>query len=364
MVNRSTSGDINESAALQQLIDLRDRRRRNNQPGVEIIFADAGNVDNYIDEYASSDEDDTHLDIIYNEMENIDNEGSSTVREEREIRVSAEMSSAAARCWLKGCTRKTNEANWKKVGRSGNPTLPADDVMRGKLGSPIGDTYLSSPINSFDLFFNSEVLTLILRRTNQCAAMFKSREVIPRCMVGWYDLLLPELYDFLTVLMLMALIQLPSEGDYWSIGLLGIHQVASIMFRDRFQAIKKCLSVSNPTQEENKDNCLAKCKPILGLLQKICHTFWHPGRDISLDESQSRCGSRYARCSHRGETKKPLSDYIKIIAVHDSCSGYLTSFVVDTRKQTIKSMLLEVIKKIRSDDGDGACQIATDRFYT
>ena len=61
---------------------------------------------------------------------------------------------------------------------------------------------------------------------------------------------------------------------------------------------------------------------------------------------------------------KPLSDYVKIIAAHDSSSGYLVGFVVDTREQTTKEMLIGVASQIRTDEGDLACRFITDCYYT
>ena len=105
---------------------------------------------------------------------------------------------------------------------------------------------------------------------------------------------------------------------------------------------------------------MAKTRNFLDILQKISLKYWSPGRDIGLDESQSRCVSSWERISHHGETKKPITDYIKIVSAHNSRSGYLLSFIVDTWDKRTTQLLMETVEKINLSE---PYRISTDRYY-
>ena len=118
------------------------------------------------------------------------------------------------------------------------------------------------------------------------------------------------------MLLSVSLCSLPSERDYLSTNIIGNTLVSAIMSSKRFSHIKACLLVVNPTPEQNKEDKLAKTRPILEIVQSINVKYCKVGRDVVMVDSQKRCGSRYDQFSYIGKSKKPISDYIKIIADH------------------------------------------------
>ena len=56
-----------------------------------------------------------------------------------------------------------------------------------------------------------------------------------------------------------------------------------IMSRRRFSQIKACLSVENPTMDQNAEEKLANNRPILEMMQIITRKYWGVGRDVGLD---------------------------------------------------------------------------------
>ena len=109
------------------------------------------------------------------------------------------------------------------------------------------------------------------------------------------------------MLLSVSLCSLPSERDYLSTNIIGNTLVSAIMSSKRFSHIKACLLVVNPTPEQNKEDKLAKTRPILEIVQSINVKYCKVGRGIGLDDLHSCWGSSYSRCSHRGEANNPIS---------------------------------------------------------
>lgn len=150
---------------------------------------------------------------------------------------------------------------------------------------------------------------------------------------------------FLICCRFFSLCKLPAIRDYWSNNILGSNLIRLLFTRCRFEQIKHGLMVCNPSAEENAADRISKFRPFHDAVHQIIQGFWTPSPNQALDESQQQCAHRNSRCSHRGETNKPLSDYMKIISSHDSSNGYCNAFVVDERlpNKTVLDMVLEVL---------------------
>jgi len=281
--------------------------------------------------------------------------GNATASEEQ-----ADASEADATTMIPGTG--ANRARWK--GRGETVPMPIVDIFDGVGGAlPVDGMVVQEPMDAFDAFFPCDrVINQGLRKpTNLRAALELAKDHPIKLLDDWENVSMDEMKTFLMILLFMGLDQKPSEEDHFSTGILGSPLVRGFMSRDRFRQIKHCFSVANPSEQANQSDRLAKVRPSLDLVGVVSRERWCLCGDTGLDESQCRCGHRYSRISYRGETKKPIADYVKVIAAHDSNTGYCYSFVVDTREKNVKQMLLEVVSKYPSD---GARRIATDRFYT
>lgn len=132
------------------------------------------------------------------------------------------------------------------------------------------------------------------------------------------------------------------------------------------------MMVNNPSVEENARDRIAKVRPFLERVLEKSQSCWIPSRKQGLDESQQQCGHRNSRCSHRAEKLKPIADYIKIVASHESFTGYCYAFIVDERiqGQRIMDLVLAVLSQYPDAKGmsmDGAemqtRSFACDRMY-
>ena len=124
---------------------------------------------------------------------------------------------------------------------------------------------------------------------------------------------------------------------------------------------KAFFSVASPTSYENRKDRLTKVRPFLKLVLKIVQRNWTLGRDAALDESQCKCGHRHARCSYRKETKKPMSDYVRVIALHETNTSYCYAFEVDTCEKSVVESIQDVLKQV--PNSDGGRKVAIDCFY-
>jgi hypothetical protein len=248
-----------------------------------------------------------------------------------------------------------NAAAWVTAGI--DIAMPAFTAATGKVPPPPGTEY-EHPV---DLFLTPDILLQIRVHTNRRAHIELAAPTPPAALTNWRDVSQPELYAFLAILIVMGLHNVPEESDYWSTSdYLGVPAVGRLMARNRFKQIKHCLMVANPTAEENAADRLAKVRPFLNMVNTVSQLRYRPHQDLSLDESQCQCGHRHARFSFRGETKKPIADYIKVISLHCAHCGYCYNFQVDTRQQTVSEMVSAVCAPLPPQP----FRIATDRFYT
>ena len=251
---------------------------------------------------------------------------------------------------------RINSAQWRREGI--DVVLPTFTDVPGRINPESTEDVSGSHV--IDILFTKDLLSRIRIMSNRRAHQELGRAGSSKTLEGWRDISEAEIYGFLAIVIFMGVVQLPSERDYWSESILGQGIVKKTMSRNRFFQIKHCLSVADPSAEQIANDRIAKVRPFLDEINTISRSRYQLPQDLSLDESQAQCGHRYARCSYRGETKKPIADYIKIISLHCALTSYCYAFHVDTRTETTREMVLELCGKLPHKP----YRIATDRFYT
>lgn len=154
-----------------------------------------------------------------------------------------------------------------------------------------------------------------------------------------------EMGVFLISICFMDFCHCASHRDYWTKGLLGNRFLQMLFTRKRFEKIKHCLMVANPSEEENKEDKCSKFRAFHNQIWKIIQSRWMPGPCQCLDESQQQCGNRRERVSHRGERHKPLSDFLNFISAHECNCAYCFAFIIDERdrEKTVIDLILDVL---------------------
>ena len=143
----------------------------------------------------------------------------------------------------------------------------------------------------FKMFFDEELVELIVRETNTYAAQkIQARSFIPlrSRMRDWKPVTKDEMYVVLALFMLMGIIQKPTLRSYFSKNcILATPIFGSIISMDRFE------SICNFMHFNNNDNIgtyqgpskLFKIYPVLSHLNTKFQSLYLPGQNIAIDES-------------------------------------------------------------------------------
>lgn len=224
-------------------------------------------------------------------------------------------------------------------------------MFRGQSGPvpPSDGQVIEQPIDAYDHFNNEVIGKYFVAVTNQRAhiELAKGEGNYPSLLSDWADVTFMEMDKFLIYVCNVSLRKVPAIRDYLSVGILGNKLVRVLSNRHRFEQIKHCLMVCNPTPEENAADRIPKFWPFHDAVRGIIQPYWVPNPKQALDESQQQCPHRNSCVSHCAKTNKPLSNYIKMISAHDSINGYCNAFVVDERLPNVSvlDLVMAVVKQ-------------------
>ena len=124
----------------------------------------------------------------------------------------------------------------------------------------------------------------------------------------------------------------PSMRSYWSNEARFTDPFVKRCFtRDRFEMLKKCLHVIEPTafypaelKQKQKDDCFWRVSPFLDHLTKMYSRFYVCNQDFDIDEMCIGFKGRHvARCYN---PNKPEKWHLKAFCLNDSSTGYLHGF--------------------------------------
>ena len=244
-------------------------------------------------------------------------------------------------------TMGANHADWRE-GVGIDVILPPFTSAVGRV-RPRDPSY--EPSHAIDLFITKDMINVITEQTNLHAVHIDARD--------WQPVTPGDIYAFLAIVIMMGLQQRPSEDDYWSDGHLGCPFVKRLLSTHRFKAIKRCLTMANPTVEEKAQDKLARVRPMVNLTRAIIRTRYLCHQNLLLNESKCQCGHGFSGFPYCSAAKKPITTYIKVISLHCAHCGYCIDFVVDTRTQTVDDMVLEVCNHLPAQP----YRIVTNHFY-
>lgn len=134
----------------------------------------------------------------------------------------------------------------------------------------------ASPYNLFKLFCDDVMLDLMVSETCRYAQTQKN---IPGFCVSN-----GEMEQFLAILLFSGYVKLPEERMYWSRSEdINVSFTPSIMSRDRFLQIKRCLHIADNANLGNSKT--AKIQPIYDVLNNNLLQFGCFSKHLSIDES-------------------------------------------------------------------------------
>lgn len=197
-----------------------------------------------------------------------------------------------------------------------------------------------SPLDLFKLYFNTDTVRTICQNTNKQAA----KSISNGKKYTWIDITIQELYKFMGLILFMALIKLDDIRSYWrQSNIFSVPFPATVMTRDRFRVISWNIHMSDPDEDVVNDrkkgtqdhDRLFRLRPLLDVITSVCKAFYHPRRNLSIDERM------VARKSNTGMTQymkaKPTKWGFKLFVLADSSNGYTVDFSVYTGKTQFPS---------------------------
>lgn len=135
-----------------------------------------------------------------------------------------------------------------------------------------------SPISTFKLFFDEEIINHIYEQTSIYAKGKNDEQVITK----------EDIWCVLGILILSGYHSLPGFRYYWdSDDDFGVPLVRSSMRRNKFIGICRLLHFVDNGQLDENDK-LWKLRPLITMLQKKMMENFHPTKHLSYDESMVR----------------------------------------------------------------------------
>ncbi|XP_045783762.1 piggyBac transposable element-derived protein 4-like [Maniola jurtina] len=143
-----------------------------------------------------------------------------------------------------------------------------------------------SPIDFFNLFFNSTFMSLLIASINSHGLRLLLETNAPHSRaLNWKDTNADEVLVFLAMLIHMGHIRLSRLNDYWSTDPLYNLPFKNFMSRDRFLLILRNLFFSDPNYSFSNNDPNRFVKPIITFFNNLMKTLVSPPKNLTIDES-------------------------------------------------------------------------------
>lgn len=228
------------------------------------------------------------------------------------------------------CQPKQDAWSWKTENDddatpSTLPFLPAREP-----GVQLSAADNHTPLDLFKLFFSEDAVETLCQNTNKQAAGNIARGATYR----WVDVGVAEFYKYIGLLFYMGMIKLRDINDNWKNTIFSLPFPAELMARDRYRTISWNVHMSDPDEERVNDaqtgtsahDGLFRLKPLMNTIQNACKAFYHPHRNIAVDQHMVAC---------KGHT---ISNDFKLFVLADSSNGYTLDFSVYTGKNNFPTV--------------------------
>ena len=183
------------------------------------------------------------------------------------------------------------------------------------------------PLGLFSLFFDDNLVSLIVEETNRYAS-----QVLEGTTKQW-STDAKEIRAYFGFMILMGINQLPEIRDYWSTDKnLHYAPIADRISRDRFEEISRYLhfvdNTTLPSRGEDGYSRLQKVEPVITTLKDKFKSTYYPHCQVSIDEAMIPFKGRSSMKQYL--PLKPVKRGFKVWAMADALNGYLYDFDVYT----------------------------------
>lgn len=215
-----------------------------------------------------------------------------------------------------------------------------------------------SPVCLFELMFTDDLINHIVHETNEYAAQ-KGKEN--------FNLDMPTLKLFISILLLSGYVQLPRRPMYWESS-TDVHNtmVSSAMSRNRFTSIMSNIHFANNKTLAPNDK-FAKVRPLLDRMNTACLANFQPEQTLSVDESMIPYYGRHSAKQYIHG--KPIKFGYKMWVLATRL-GYVVSFypyqgagTTDKELGLGGSVVTNLIKHLPNTEGS-AYHVVFDNLFT
>ncbi|XP_023210227.1 piggyBac transposable element-derived protein 4-like [Centruroides sculpturatus] len=258
--------------------------------------------------------------------------------------------------------------NWVDLDLESPSPPPLRFTFWGNPGCKFTITDVCDPLAYFLLFFDLQLINLIVTETNKFA-MQQARSSRDQ----WEPVTVGEIYLFLAICILQGLLYKPSVKMYWSRNdLINTPIFGKLMTKSRYMDIKKNLHFADSTTynpETHENPKLWKIWPVVKNLNLKFSSFYTPEQNVSVDESLLLFKGRL---SWKQYIPLKRSRYgVKFFMLCESKSGYLCKFIIYTGKGTCLNQkyanllfTFQVVLTLMDPLLDKGYCLTTDNYYT
>lgn len=234
---------------------------------------------------------------------------------------------------------------------------------------PVGPTsrtkQATTPLEVFMLFVTVVVLESIVRQT----LLFANVKG-----VAFSEFYLEELQAFIALNVAMGMLKLPEIKDYWCTNvILSTPWFSSIMPRDRFFTILRCLHLVDSSQQKKAGepgfDALYKVRPLIDHFSAVFPIYYQPNREVSIDEMMigTRCRVSFLQFM----PKKPCRFGLKVWVLAEATTGYVLGFQIYTgavlsavSSAETKGLGYRVVMDLMDPYQGKGHRLFVDNFYT
>lgn len=226
----------------------------------------------------------------------------------------------------------------------------------------------SNAIDIFKLFFNDDLINLIVHETNVYANQVLQSTRISRNsrLNNWTDTNSQEIQVFFGIFIWMGLNVRPALSDYWSNDPLYKNDfISNLMKRNRFELLMRMLHF-NDNQIPNQNDKLVKIRPFLTLLKNNIQSVYSVGENMVIDESMIAWRGRLGFRQYIPGKKHKFG-----VKVFKLCTenGYTYDFEIYSGREVntvtaTGSVGEKIVMKLTNSLLNAGRTLYTDNFYT
>ena len=141
------------------------------------------------------------------------------------------------------------------------------------------------PVDFLNLFVTEELLNEMVIETNRYADQKGKITQLPKARIkNWKNTNINEMKFFLSLQILIGLVQIPKLSNYWSNNVLYSNEITKLISRNRFELLLSNWHFAN-NEANDMSTRLYKIKPLIDHIRKQFQLAIMPSNNICIDES-------------------------------------------------------------------------------